>query len=227
MISYFKSLFPKLFSCQLALPFLLPNPMNNSIRFLLWAMRSLFQGWKSCQNSEQGSRIVDYRSPIVSFLRIGTVQLSKSEILNAVIGGTSNIFFFHRGCEGGDCERNYVDGLVEMFPYFPSGKEVDPFSDTVTFLNLQSDARQHAKQIEFLQNISCVSVVLICDININEYTIEILKQFTKAPGGIILFCVEALDNNDTTSNARQLRQALPNCIEITVNDNDMAKKYLN
>ena len=129
-----QELFSKLSLCQLALPFLLPNPTDNSVTFLLWAMRSLFRGWKSYKTGEKECRIVEYEGPIVSFLRIGTPQSSKSEILNAVIGGESKIFFYRRECEGGDCKRNFVDGLVEMCSYFPSGKESDLFSDAVTFL---------------------------------------------------------------------------------------------
>ena len=158
-----QELFSKLSLCQLALPFLLPNPIDNSVTFLLWAMRSLFRGWKCYKSGEKECRIVDYQGPIVSFLRIGTSQSSKSEILNAVIGGESKIFFYRRECEGGDCKRNYVDGLVEMCSYLPSGKETDVFGDAVIFLNLHGDAQQHSKQVKFLQKISFVSVVLISD----------------------------------------------------------------
>ena len=208
-----QELFFKLSLCQLALPFLLPNPTDNSVTFLLWAMHSLFRGWKCYTSGEKECRIVDYQGPIVSFLRIGTSQSSKSEILNAVIGGKSNIFFCRRVCEGGDCKRNFVDGLVEMCSYFPSGKETDVFGDLVIFLNLRGDAQQHSKQVKFLQKISCVSVVLISDTHINEITVEMLKQFAKAPGGVILLYDEAADK-ETKINARRLRQALPNSIMI-------------
>ena len=217
-----QELFAKLSLCQLALPFLLPNPTDNSVTFLLWAMRSLFRGWKCYKSGEKECPIVDYQGPIVSFLRIGTLQSSKSEILNAVIGGESKIFFYRRECEGGDCKRNFVDGLVEMSSYFPSGKETDLFGDAVTFLNLRGDALQHSKQVDFLQKISCVSVVLISDINTNEVTIEILKQFAKAPGGVILLCDEAADK-ETKSYARRLRQALPNSSKIKLKDKNMVK----
>ena len=217
-----QELFSKLSLCQLALPFLLPNPTDNSVTFLLWAMRSLFRGWKCYKSGEKECRIVDYQGPIVSFLRIGTSKSSKSEILNAVIGGESNIFFYRRGCNGGDYKRKFVDGLVEMCSYFPSGKEPDLFSDAVTFLNLRGDAQQHSKQVEFLQKISCVSVVLISDTHTNEITVEMLKQFAKAPGGVILLCDEAADK-ETKSNARRLRQALPNSSKIKLKDRNMVR----
>jgi len=37
----------KLSTCQLAIPFLLPNPHNGNIRFLIWGMRSIIRAWKS------------------------------------------------------------------------------------------------------------------------------------------------------------------------------------
>ena len=217
-----QELFSKLSLCQLALPFLLPNPTDNSVTFLLWAMRSLFRGWKCYKSGKKECRIVDYQGPIVSFLRIGNPQASKSEILNAVIGGESKIFFYHRGCEGGYCKKNFVDGLVEMCSYFPSGNKSDHFSDAVTFLNLRGDAQQHPKQVEFLQKISCMSVVLISDTDTNDVTVETLMQLAKADGGIILLCDEAIDK-ETKSRAKQLLEDLPNSSKIKVIDRTMVK----
>ena len=208
-----QDLISKLLLCQLAIPFLLPNPIDNSVTFLLWALRSLLCGWKSHNTGGKEHRMVDYQGPIVSFMRIGDVQSSKSEILNAVIGGKSNIFFNRRECEG-DCERNFVDGLVEMCFYLPSGKETDPFIDAVTFLNLRGDAQQHSKQVEFLQKISFICVVLTAEPNIYENTVKLLQSLAGAPGGIILLFDEDKQQKKETKGSRSksselLRQALP------------------
>ena len=185
-----QDLISKLSLCQLAIPFLLPSPTDNSVTFLLWAMRSLVKSWKCNTTGGKEHRIVDYQGPIVSFLRIGNSPSSKSEILNAVIGGESKSFFNCRECEGGDCERNFVNGLVEMYCYLPSGKDTDPFTDAVIFLNLRGDAQQHPKQVEFLQSISDVLVVLIAKENIIEDSIKMLQSLSEAPGGIILLLSE-------------------------------------
>lgn len=206
-------LFSKLSSCQLAIPFLLPNPADYSITFPLWAMRSLVKSWNSHRTGEKEYRLVDCHIPIVSFMRIGTSQSSKSEILNAVIGGGLEYFFTHRECEGGNCERNFVNGLVEMCCYFPSGKDTDHFTDPVTFLNLRGDAQQHDKQVEFLQNISFMSVVLIAKENINEdATIRDLQSLAEVPEsrGIILLLAEGevRETHDDTK-LDSLLQVLP------------------
>ena len=49
-----------------------------------------------------------------------------------------------------------------------------------------------------------------------------LKQFAKAPGGVILLCDEAADK-DTKSNARRLRQALSNSSKIKLKDKNMVR----
>ena len=207
-----QDLISKLSLCQLAIPFLLPNPTDNSITFLLWAMRSLFRGWKCHETGGKEHRIVDYQGPIVSFLRIGDSPSSKSEILNAVIGGESKFFFNRRECEGGDCERNLVDGLVEMCCYLPSGKDTDPFTDAVVFLNLRGDAQQHSKQVEFLQKISFTSIVLMVETSINENTVKVLQSLSEAPGGIVLLLAEDKLQRKETKGSRSknldlLRQA--------------------
>lgn len=140
----------KLSACQLAIPFLLPSPIDGSIVFLLWAMRSLVKSWKSKSQGELESRIVDYDFPIISFLRIGESQTSKSNLLNNLIGGN---FFFHWDCEGGSCERQFVDGLVELYMYFPSGKEnnKDFYPEALAFLNLRGDALLHNKRLILLK----------------------------------------------------------------------------
>ena len=224
-----QDLISKLSLCQLAIPFLLPNPTDNSVTFLLWAMRSLFRGWKCHRTGGKEHRIVDYQGPIVSFIRIGDPQSSKSEILNAVIGGESKYFFTCKECEGGDCERNFVDGLVEMCCYLPSGKDTDCFSNAVTFLNLRGDAQQHLKQVEFLQKISFTSVVLTAEAYIHESTVTLLQGLSQAPGGIILLLVEDKQHKKETKGSRSknldlLRQALPKskCSKVKLRNKNMA-----
>ena len=205
-----QDLISKLSLCQLAIPFLLPSPTDNSVTFLLWAMRSLVKSWKCNKTGGKEHRIVDYQGPIVSFLRIGNSPSSKSEILNAVIGEESKFFFNCRECQGGDCERNFVDGLVEMCCYLPSGKDTDPFTDAVIFLNLRGDAQQHPKQVEFLKKISFISVVLTVKTSIDEMSVKILQGLSEAPGGIVLLLPEDKPQNkgSQSKNLDLIRQSL-------------------
>ena len=223
-------LFSKLSLCQLAIPFLLPNPTDNSVTFLLWAMRSLIKSWKCHTTGIIEHGIVNYQCPIVSFLRIGNSPSSKSEILNAVIGGGLQYFFNRRECEGGDCKRYFVDGLVEMCCYFPSGEDFDHFTDAITFLNLRGDAQQHPEQVEFLRTISFVSVVLIVKENINEDTMKALQSLTEVTesGEIILLLAEEVSQTETkeydSTKLELLHRALPEsrCVKVELKHKDMA-----
>ena len=228
-----QELFAKLSLCQLAVPFLLPNPTDSSVTFLLWALRSIVRGWRSHNTGGKEYRMVDYQGPIVSFMRIGDSQSSKSEILNAVIGGESNSFFNQSECEVVDCERNFVDGLVEMCCYFPSGKNTDSFTDVVTFLNLRGDAQKHLKQVTFLQRISFTCVVLTAEPNINENSFKLLQSLSEAPGGIVLLLDEVKQqNNETERNHSKssefLHQALlksrSSKIKLSKNMNTLSKE---
>ena len=220
-------LFSKLSLCQLAIPFLLPSPTDNTVTFLLWAMRSLVKSWKCHETGGKEHRIVDYQGPIVSFLRIGNSPSSKSEILNAVIGGE---LFCCREYEGGDYKRCFVDGLVEMCCYFPSGEDFDYFTDAVIFLNLRGDAQQHSEQAEFLHTISFMSVVLIAKENINDNTMKALQSLAAVTesGEIVLLLDEEVSQTEAkeydTTKLELLHQALPEsrCVKVELKNKDKA-----
>jgi len=216
----------KLSICQIAVPLLLPNPVDDSVTFLLWALRSLFRGWKSLKHGGKECRIVDYQGPIVSFLRLGESQSSKSKILNSVLGNQE--YFFNWDCEGGNCERNFVDGLVELCCYYPTGKDADFYSDAIIFLNLRGNAQLYPRQVEFLQKISVLSVVLIAEGNIDEDSIRMLHRFSAAPGGIVLLLDEGKGKKETKESRKKrlelLHQLIPEdkCSKVQLKNKNMA-----
>ena len=175
------NLFYKLSLCRLAVPLLLPNPLDDSVTFLLWALRSLL---KCHAHNVVETRLVHYKGPIVTFLRIGELQASKSQILNEVLGSQKH--FFSWDSKKAVSERKLVDGLVEMHCYHPTCKDEDFYTDNIIFLNLRGDAQLHPKQVEFLRNISVFSVVLIGQDNINTDTIELLKKVLGPSEGVVL-----------------------------------------
>ena len=220
----------KLSLCRLPVPLLLPNPVDGSVTFLLWSLRSLFQGWKSLKHGGKECRIVDYKGPIVSFLRLGELQLSKSTILNNVIDDQEQFRenFFNWDSKGGCYERNFVDGLVELCCYYPSAKDTDFYSDAIIFLNLRGDAQLYPRQVEFLQKISVLSVVLIAEGNIDEDSIRMLHRFSAAPGGIVLLLDEGKGKKETKESRKKrlelLHQLIPEdkCSKVQLKNKNMA-----
>ena len=188
-----QDLMTRLSTCQLALPFLLPDPFTKKLTLSLWAMRSIVKEWK-CVDSESGSTIssespiVNHLTPIISFFRLSRnkTQLSKSRILNCVISDSHHNHFFHYHCGTGGNKQLIVDGLVELCWYLPSGNEEDPFPNVITFTNLRGDARHHPKQTKFLSQVSFMNFVLLAANDLNKRGIEVLQELSQAPGGLVL-----------------------------------------
>ena len=203
-----QDLFSRLHTCKLAIPFLLPHPNNKTITLLLWAMRSIVCEWK-CKTgrhiASKENRIVDHKGPIISFLRIGSVKspkdFSKSRILNMVIGEQS--YFFHWNCPGGSFGRNFVNGLVELACYLPSGKDTDNFSDFITFLNLRGEVRSCISQLRFIKKITFVAFVLFLEESINDGVLHLIKELAALPGGLVLIFPD-YEYSQTLKNSRTL-----------------------
>ncbi|XP_065900804.1 interferon-induced very large GTPase 1-like isoform X2 [Dysidea avara] len=200
-----QDLLSRLSTCQIAIPFLLPNPHNSNIHFLIWGMRSIIRAWKSNLGGKvvaNECRVVDYASPMISFFKIGELRQSKSKIINEVISEARLDFFLHWDCEGGTADRLFVDGMAELCCYLPSGKnDANSFySDIILFANLRGDARKHAKQTTFLQQISFMSFVLLTENSLDVQTVELLRKLNNTPGGVaLMFC--DLKGNEKFKNA--------------------------
>ena len=188
-----QELLQKLFSCQIAVPLLLPDHSKNLITFLLWALRSIKKSWKSNHyDSSQLSRdvpIVENACPIISFLRFGDIIISKSKILNEVIGKEE--IHFHRDCHGGNYDRMLCCGVVELACYFPN-KNDNYFSDSVMFTNLRGDAQCFSEQLKFINKISFMHFVFVSKdtLNNNDKVKLMLKSLTSVPGGIVVVIVD-------------------------------------
>ncbi|XP_066170675.1 interferon-induced very large GTPase 1-like [Sylvia atricapilla] len=168
-----QTLATKLAFCQLALPLLVPNPCTSHIEFPLYALSQIQRSWKEAGKSANQSGTKSYnnklifqaQTPIVSFIRIGSsASSSKSQLLNALLSRRKHDTFFHRHCRGSTRERLLMEGVVEIAWYCPRGSPDDTFECCVAFCNLHGDARDHGAQLQFLQEISAVSVALVSDL---------------------------------------------------------------
>ena len=181
----------RLHNCKLAIPFLLPDPNNSTVTMLVWALRSIVCEWKCKMDTSftsKESRIVDNKGPIVSFLRIGSAKspkdFSKSRMLNMVIGDQH--YFFHWNCPGGSFSRKFVNGMVELSCYLPSGRETDSFSDAVMFLNLRGEARECTMQIDLIKKISFITFVFLMEETFDDSMLNMIEQLAVLPGGLVI-----------------------------------------
>ena len=186
-----QDLFSRLAKCQLAVPFILPDPFTKNLIIPLWALCTIINDWGSSgsQKMKQTHSMVSYLMPVVSVIRFGSPQKSgpsKSKILNDIISSDNCDRYFHRNCPGGHYKLVLVDGLVDMCWYLPAGKTADLFPDAITFLNLHGDARDHPHQAEFISQISSMCLVMLHEDGIEFGTpnMAILSKLYSSPGGL-------------------------------------------
>ncbi|KAM7027716.1 interferon-induced very large GTPase 1-like [Passerculus sandwichensis] len=162
----------KLAFCQLALPLLVPNPSTSRIEFPLYSLSQIQRSWKEVEKAGKQAQTKSYnnklifqaQTPMVSFIRIGSsASYSKSQLLNTLLSKRKHDTFFHRHCRGSTRDRLLMEGLVEIAWYCPGGSPDDTFEHCVAFCNLHGDARDHGAQLQFLQEISAITVALVSD----------------------------------------------------------------
>ena len=186
-------LFCRLAKCQIAVPFIIPDPVSMDLMLPLWAMKSIINDWNSMKEGQQQKShpVITYPMPVVSFIRFGKHKkngLSKSQILNKVISDEDIRHYFYRGCPGGQHKRVLGEGLVDMSWYLPSGKQRDSFQNPITFLNLHGDAHQHHYQAKFLSEISTVCFIMLVnnDFKFEDQDKDILLKLNSSSSGLII-----------------------------------------
>ncbi|XP_069807887.1 interferon-induced very large GTPase 1-like isoform X2 [Dendropsophus ebraccatus] len=159
-------LYTKLSFCQFALPLLVPDPRTRSIELPLWAFQEVKKKWHTKRDddpekSKSNEKFMkDTETLIVSFIRFGSSNYSKSRIMNWLMSKHRHDIFYHRNCEGSTKTSVLMDGVTDIAWYCPGGREDDAFDHCTAFVNLHGDARDHGQQLEFIQEISSVLVII-------------------------------------------------------------------
>ncbi|TKS91537.1 Interferon-induced very large GTPase 1 [Collichthys lucidus] len=191
-----QNMITKLSQCQYALPLLVPDPVTMDVECPLWTFRQIKKTWKITK-TEDDSNIVTMKSmpickaetPMVSFLRLGSLSLSKSQLMNTLINDRHNTFF-HRNCPGSTKSRHLMDGVVEIAWYCPSGKPNDAFTDCVAFCNLHGDALLIEKQRDILTERSSVNVVLVPTLEKGHESITVISNLLESLKPLIILIAD-------------------------------------
>ncbi|KAG7218360.1 hypothetical protein INR49_020446 [Caranx melampygus] len=162
-----QNMMTKLSQCQYALPLLVPDPVTMDVECPLWTFRQIRKTWKKTEIKDN-SNIITMKSlpickaetPMVSFFRLGSLSVSKSQLINTLINDRHNTFF-HRNCPGSTKSRHLMDGVAEIAWYCPAGKPDDAFTDCTAFCNLHGDALSMKKQRDILTEKSSINIVLL------------------------------------------------------------------
>ncbi|XP_036789914.1 interferon-induced very large GTPase 1 isoform X2 [Oncorhynchus mykiss] len=166
----------KMSICQFAVPLLLPNCDTEQSTLMLWALRDIVRKFRPSSQVDTKSfieeRIVLSDIPMVSFVRIGESNLSKSNMLNKLLSNPDT--FVHRDMDCGDVPRKISNGLVEISWYLPCGKRnIDRFTKPVAFANLRGDIRSFKTQFSFLCQTSAAIYVFSDELEADS---EVLKD---------------------------------------------------
>ncbi|KAL0152973.1 hypothetical protein M9458_051726 [Cirrhinus mrigala] len=217
----------KLSQCQYALPLLVPDPFTKQIEFPLWTFRQINKSWK-IRNTKISriQPICKAETPVVFFLRFGSLSSSKSQLMNSLINEKHNTFF-HRNCPGSSRTRVLMDGVVEIAWFCPSGTNDDKFNDCVAFCNLHGDAGDHEKQLQILTEMSSVNVVLLPRLDRNDRHAAKIQNLYKNTKPLICLLTEnestvtemkkgkfkiGLKNRNQSDVSEELRTAINNCL---------------
>ncbi|XP_043099881.1 interferon-induced very large GTPase 1 [Puntigrus tetrazona] len=164
----------KMSMCQFSVPLLLPNSDTQQCMFMLWAMRDIVKKFRPHSLSDPKGfveeRIVRFKLPLVSFVRLGDCSISKSQILNKLLSNPQQYhdIFVHRDMDCGDIPRKISNGLVEMGWYLPCGnKNIDVFPEPLAFANLRGDIRTFETQYSFLCQASTAVFVFFDNLDTN------------------------------------------------------------
>ncbi|XP_048040612.1 interferon-induced very large GTPase 1-like [Megalobrama amblycephala] len=217
----------KLSQCQYALPLLVPDPLTQQIEFPLWTFRQINKSWKirktNNETISQTQPIYKTETPMVFFFRFGSVNSSKSQLMNSLINERHNTF-----CPGSSRTRVLMDGVVEIAWFFPSGKNTDKFSDCVAFCNLHGDAGDHEKQLQILTEMASVNVVLLPRLDKNDRSATVIQKLYKDRKPLICLFTEdesastemqkgkykiGLNGRNQSEVFEELRRAINGCLK--------------
>ncbi|XP_070259070.1 interferon-induced very large GTPase 1-like, partial [Myotis yumanensis] len=199
----------KLSICQFALPLLIPNPCSSQIEFSLWSLSQIRRSWQEARKTPREEKI-NYKNkqmchvstPIVSFIRVGNgFSASKSQIMNCLLSKRKHDVFFHRHCRGSTKDCLLMGGVVEICWFCPAGEDEDRFDKCLTFTNLHGDAKEHKKQLTFLQEVSSLIVVLMSTSDDNKENRKIVSDLSQSPRPLI--CLLDNKENNMTINSKQ------------------------
>ncbi|XP_037554101.1 interferon-induced very large GTPase 1-like [Nematolebias whitei] len=182
----------KLSQCQYALPLLVPDPFTRKTECPLWAFRQITKTWKVTKGDSnitmKSIPIYKAETPMVSFFRLGSLSVSKSELMNSLINDRHSTFF-HRNCAGSTKSCYLMDGVTEIAWYCPAGKPNDAFNDCIAFCNLHGDALMIEKR-DILIEKSSINVVLVPKLQKNDKSWPITAALFKMKKPLICLIVD-------------------------------------
>lgn len=190
----------KMTHCQLAVPVLLPSLDHSKVLLLLWGLLRITKVWKNpVSNEVQEKFVVKHPFPTVSVLRLGNIDISKSNILNKMLGPIQNNddHPYFLSCEQDSAMSILSQGTVEGIWFLPSSVEMGQYSfrESTCFLNVRGDAEKLHSQRKFVAKFSTLNIVFIAKSNIPSKK-HIIREISTTSRLVLVLCGHGDISND-------------------------------
>lgn len=170
----------RLFSCCIAIPFVFPPDADSNLILLKSTLRAIVINLKSKGRMYQNTAF-DIPGHVLSFIRLGRPEFSKSYMINKFLASGDCQIFFNQDCTLGDSQRKLSNGLIE-FSLFPEPKTSSMFA-----LNLRGDGLEFKNSVRMLSGISSVVVVCLKAEHLKHaYTLERLNVINDCAKAVVL-----------------------------------------
>ncbi|XP_068226818.1 interferon-induced very large GTPase 1-like isoform X6 [Palaemon carinicauda] len=179
----------KLFLCKLAIPLILPSFLKQLPKIFLWPLRTIatekYSGNEGCHLVS----MLKQSTPVISWLRLGEISISKSRLLNEILNDQSHPTFFHRDCENGMNKRSVSAGSLEiawqLFKLQNDGSA--KVNSNKIILNLRGNGKDCEGTTRFLFEVSNVVIVMVDIQHLqNSYLSQFLEPMSKYGSVLII-----------------------------------------
>lgn len=190
-----------MWTCRLAVPFILRLYENLPASVYLWPLRSII-GQVVEKNEFFERQLIKESMDCMGFVRVGENNTwSKSYLLDCLIWGPDKTHstFIHRDSEGSKSTRSFcVDGLVEIAWYLPNEETEERFSGPKVLLNLRGDSREHHSQTKIIGEIASVTIVLTT-VNDLSSSVPVIKDLIAHDSRVIILLSDRRTDLDKVS----------------------------
>ncbi|WAR09586.1 GVIN1-like protein [Mya arenaria] len=203
-----QALFKKMYLCKIAMPFLYHSIETNALQISLWPL----QQFPISNDNDLEHCALTMETKLITFVRLGRPQFSKSMFLNRLIQNRNDAFsiFFNRECKSGLLSRVLFKGVVEIFWDSPANKN----RPIRTYLNVRGDFAEEFEPKTTIWNCLIQTTdlfVVIIDLNEMVSNFEnYSKLLIEIPKCVILFSEHTKVESETKKDIQDKMKKLCN-----------------
>ncbi|PIK41116.1 hypothetical protein BSL78_22026 [Apostichopus japonicus] len=217
-----QQLLEKFASCQLAVPVLLPGVRDDAKPELLtWALNRVVKKWKENETSlAPEKRMVSEPVFTTAFIRFGDIPISKTSVINNVIGRAqgNETFRYFLSYEDEREKVYHCCGSVEAQWYLPMyGRKEELLKEVTLLLNLRGDSKEFTAESEFVCRIANAIFLFVDKDKLECYKTAIddtKKRFKK------VFVIHLIVHKQNKGRQKRKQQLNSESKTLKINEND-------